>query len=89
MTVSPKMTWSMPNVMSNQELRGSTMGSRKEFSDMVNFVAEKKLVPIVSKVAQGLDNLQELDSLFEEMKNGSQFGKLVVNIAKEGPHSKL
>lgn len=81
MTVSPKMTWGMPDVLKNIELRGSTMGSRKEFADMVAFVADRKIRPVVSKVAKGLDNLSELDALFEEMKNGSQFGKLVVQIA--------
>lgn len=57
---------------------------------MVHFVQDKGLVPIISKVAQGgLRDLKELDSLFDDMKNGSQFGKLVVDIAKDGRHSKL
>lgn len=84
MTTGPKMSWSMGAVLKNVELRGSTMGSRKEFQDMIAFVKEKKLVPIVSKVAHGLENMEELEQLFEEIKKGSQFGKLVVEISKQG-----
>jgi len=88
MTVSPKMDWSMPAVLNNLELKGSTMGSRKEFKDMVAFVNEKKIRPVVSRVVKGIDNIEGINGLFEEMKNGSQFGKLVVEIG-EGNKSKL
>jgi D-arabinose 1-dehydrogenase-like Zn-dependent alcohol dehydrogenase len=71
----------------NLDLRGSTMGSRKEFKDMVAFVNEKKIKPIVSRVVKGLDNIKEIDGLFEDMKRGSQFGKLVIEIAKDGGNS--
>ncbi|ESA43054.1 NAD(P)-binding protein [Neurospora crassa] len=80
MTVSPKMDWLMQAVLKNVELKGSTMGSRKEFEDMVAFVREKGIRPVVSKVVKGLDNLEGIDELFEEMKEGKQFGKLVVLI---------
>ena len=55
------------------------MGSRKEFDDMVKFVAEKKLKPVVSRSVRGLD-IAAVDSLFDDMKNASQFGKLVVEL---------
>ncbi|TVY24769.1 putative zinc-type alcohol dehydrogenase-like protein [Lachnellula hyalina] len=80
MTVGPKMDWTMGANLMNLELKGTTMGSRKEFKDMVAFVKEKKIRPIVSKVAKGLDNLKDIDELFEQMRNGSQFGKLVVEV---------
>ena len=83
MTVSPKMQFIMPAVLKNIEVKGSTMGSRKEFADMVRFVNEKNLKPVISRVVSGLDNLEGIDSLFEDMKSGSQFGKLVVEIAKD------
>ena len=79
----------MPAVLNNLELKGSTMGSRKEFKDMVAFVNEKKIRPVVSRVVKGIDNIREIDELFEEMKKGSQFGKLVVEIQGEGASSKL
>jgi D-arabinose 1-dehydrogenase-like Zn-dependent alcohol dehydrogenase len=79
----------MNAVLNNLELKGSTMGSRKEFKDMVAFVNEKKIKPVVSRVIKGLDNLKEIDSLFDEMKKGSQFGKLVIEIEDGKSSSKL
>jgi D-arabinose 1-dehydrogenase-like Zn-dependent alcohol dehydrogenase len=88
MTVGPKMDWTMNAVLSNLELKGSTMGSRKEFKDMIAFVNEKKIKPVVSRVVKGIDNLKEIDELFDEMKKGSQFGKLVIEL-DNGSSSKL
>lgn len=80
----------MNAVLKNLDLKGSTMGSRKEFKDMVAFVGDKKVTPIVSQVAKGLDNIKDIDALFEQMRTGSQFGKLVVEIASDsGGSSKL
>lgn len=84
MTVSPKMDFLMSAVLRNIEVRGSTMGSRKEFAEMVQFVREKKLKPIVSRSVHGLD-VAKIDTLFDDMKNASQFGKLVVTL--DGPKS--
>jgi D-arabinose 1-dehydrogenase-like Zn-dependent alcohol dehydrogenase len=78
MTVSPKMDWLMSANLQNIELKGSTMGSRKEFQDMVAFVNDKKIRPIVSKTVKGLDNIQGIDDLFQDMDKGKQFGKLVI-----------
>lgn len=83
MTVSPKMDWSMQAVMKNIELRGSTMGSKSEFRAMVKFVEEKQIRPVVSRVVKGLTNLEGIDSLFQEMKDGKQFGKLVIDISSD------
>ncbi|CAO2653563.1 Nn.00g029740.m01.CDS01 [Neocucurbitaria sp. VM-36] len=79
MTVSPKMDFLMAAVLRNIEVRGSTMGSRKEFAEMVQFVRETKLKPIVSRSVHGLD-VAQIDTLFDDMKNASQFGKLVVTL---------
>ena len=89
MTISPKMPFLMQAVLKNIELRGSTMGSRREFAQMVAFVNDMKIKPVVSRTVSGLDDLTAIDSLFDDMKNASQFGKLVVEIAKEGRQSKL
>lgn len=83
------MPWLMSAVLKNIDLRGSTMGSRKEFADMVKFVETKLLKPVISRTVFGLDNLDGINSLFEDMKSGSQFGKLVVEVAKESEVSKL
>ncbi len=84
MTVGPKMDWSINAVLMNIDLKGTTMGSREEFRDMVAFVREKKIKPVVSRVVKGMENLEEIDGLFEDMKTGSQFGKLVIEIAGDG-----
>ncbi|KAK4553649.1 hypothetical protein LTR86_009147 [Recurvomyces mirabilis] len=89
MTTSPKMPYLMSVVLKNIDVRGSTMGSRKEFADMVKFVQSKHLKPVVSRSVSGLDNLDGINSLFEDMKSGSQFGKLVVEVSKENEASKL
>ncbi|KAJ5647023.1 hypothetical protein N7490_003395 [Penicillium lividum] len=79
MTVSPKMPFSMQAVLKNIDVRGSTMGSRKEFLDMVNYVKAKNIHPVVSRTLQvEIDDLAAIDGLFEDMKQGAQFGKLVI-----------
>ncbi|KAK5629864.1 hypothetical protein RRF57_005579 [Xylaria bambusicola] len=83
MTVSPKMDWLMSAVMRNIELRGSTMGSRKEFKDMVAFVREHQIRPVVSRVVKGLDNMSEIEGLYEDIREGRQFGKLVIEIVSD------
>ncbi|KAL7628879.1 hypothetical protein AAE478_000394 [Parahypoxylon ruwenzoriense] len=87
MTVGPKMDWTMQAVLRNVELRGSTMGSRDEFRDMVEFVRRHQIRPVVSRVVKGLDNIEAIDGLFEDIRNGSQFGKLVIDISSEGEGS--
>lgn len=89
MTLGPKLDVPMSAVLKNIEVRGSTMGSRKEFKEMVRFVNEKRIVPVVSKVVEGLDNLEGVEELFQDMKQGKQFGKLVIRIKKGSSGSKL
>ncbi|KAI1498920.1 hypothetical protein F5X99DRAFT_301096 [Biscogniauxia marginata] len=90
MTIAPRMDWSMQAVMKNIELRGSTMGSRAEFRDMVEFVRQRGIRPVVSRVVRGLDDLEAIDGLFEDMRDGKQFGKLVIEISPEdGTDAKL
>jgi D-arabinose 1-dehydrogenase-like Zn-dependent alcohol dehydrogenase len=83
MTVGPQMPYLMGVVLRNIDLKGSTMGSRKEFADMIEFIRAKKAKPVVSRTVQGLD-IEALDGLFEDMKAGKQFGKLAVEITSGG-----
>lgn len=64
------------------------MGSFQEFQAAINFVDKHKIRPIVHKTVHGLENA---DEAFETMKNGDQFGKLVIKIADsdEGSPTKL
>jgi D-arabinose 1-dehydrogenase-like Zn-dependent alcohol dehydrogenase len=84
MTLGPVMQTSMAAVLKNIDIKGSTMGSRKEFFDMIKFTNEKKLKPVISRVVQGLD-LEKIDTLFQDMKSGSQFGKLVIDLSPSKP----
>ena len=48
---------------------------------MVKYVQTKDIRPVVSKIIESrLDDVTQLESLFEEMRSGNQFGKLVVRI---------
>ncbi|KAL1902224.1 hypothetical protein Sste5346_001200 [Sporothrix stenoceras] len=90
MTVSPKMDWLMSAVLRNIELKGSTMGSRAEFRAMVAFVRQHKIRPIVSRVVYGglsEANLPAIDGLFDDIKAGRQFGKVVLSFEEEGSSS--
>jgi D-arabinose 1-dehydrogenase-like Zn-dependent alcohol dehydrogenase len=90
MTVSPKMPFLMQAVLKNIDVRGSTMGSRKEFKEMVEFVKAKKVHPVVSRILKTeIDDLKGMDELFEDMKNGTQFGKLVIDFGGKSSSSKL
>ncbi|KFA65230.1 hypothetical protein S40285_01525 [Stachybotrys chlorohalonatus IBT 40285] len=89
MTVGPKMDWAMPAVLNWTELRGTSMGSRKEFREMLTFVAKTKIRPVVFRTVKGLSNLPAIEGLFEEMSKGSQFGKLVIEIGNEDDGAKL
>lgn len=77
MTVAPKISFSMAAILQNVEYRGSTMGSRREFGDMVKFVEKHHIRPVVHRVYRGLDKTEEA---MVEMRDGKQFGKIVVLI---------
>ncbi|TID26973.1 alcohol dehydrogenase [Venturia nashicola] len=79
MTLGPQLPFLMGAVLKNIDIRGSTMGSRKEFSDMIEFVKTKQVKPVISRTVQGLD-IDSINGLFEDIKKGSQFGKLVVEV---------
>ncbi|WP_080059658.1 quinone oxidoreductase family protein [Spirosoma aerolatum] len=55
---------------------GTTMGTEREFADMIALVNEKKLVPIVDEIVPLADAQQAMD----KMDSGKQFGKLVLSI---------
>ncbi|PRP73609.1 hypothetical protein PROFUN_04467 [Planoprotostelium fungivorum] len=70
----------MVAVLKNIEVKGSTMGSSKDFRDMVRFVDEKRLKPVVSHIVDGLDRVEEA---FEIMQKSDQMGKIVVRISSK------
>ncbi|KAF9583723.1 hypothetical protein BGW38_008757 [Lunasporangiospora selenospora] len=76
-TTAGTLEWSMSAVGRNVELKASTMGSRKEFEAMLEFVDKTKIRPIVSDVFKGL---HKAHSAFEHLETGSQFGKVVITV---------
>jgi len=68
--VPAKIFWKQIDIL------GSTMGTNKEFSDMIGFVNSHKIVPIVAKV-YGLNQCQDATAYMDE---GKQFGKIVLAI---------
>ncbi|KFH61863.1 alcohol dehydrogenase [Podila verticillata NRRL 6337] len=80
MTVKFEVDYTMVAVLRNIEVRGSTMGSRVEFGEMVDFVAKHKIKPVVSQVWPGLESAEEA---FNFIKAGTQFGKLVLSLKSE------
>jgi NADPH:quinone reductase-like Zn-dependent oxidoreductase len=89
MTVAPHMDYSMKAVGRNIQLVGTTMGSRKHFFEMVAFIRQHKIKPIVSQVVEGLDDLSELEKLWQTIAKGGQFGKLVVQLSSADTKHKL
>ncbi|TCD70270.1 hypothetical protein EIP91_004171 [Steccherinum ochraceum] len=80
MTAEPKVTLTMREVLKNQRLIGSTMGSHKDLVDATNFIAQHKIVPVVSHV---LDGLESADEGFKLVEEGTHFGKVVIRMRHE------
>ncbi|KAJ7049220.1 hypothetical protein C8F01DRAFT_1185013 [Mycena amicta] len=85
MTANPTITLTMKEVVRNQQLIGTAMGSRADLLAATKFLAEKKIVPVVAAVLPGLDAAEEG---FAMMQKGSQFGKIVVQIHPDGDGAK-
>jgi len=80
--------------LKNIELRGTSMGSPREFQAMLQLVTEARIVPVVSEIHPMEETLRAFDSL----QRSSQFGKVVIRVstgssddsmARPTPSSKL
>ncbi|KAH9852754.1 NAD-P-binding protein [Lenzites betulinus] len=78
MHANPSIKMTMREVLKNQKLFGSTMGSKQDLLDATAFLATHHIVPIVSDVLDGLEGAQRG---FEILARGEQFGKVVVRVA--------
>jgi len=65
-----KLFWKQINFL------GSTMGSDRDFSEMLDFVTNKKIMPVIKSVFD-FDNTVDA---FMKMENRKQFGKIVIKI---------
>ncbi|OAV91613.1 hypothetical protein PTTG_04238 [Puccinia triticina 1-1 BBBD Race 1] len=77
------LSFTMAEVLKNLELRGCTMGSLKEFKEMVAFVDKHTIQPVVYKTLRGFEQVEDG---FQIVKAGQQFGKVVVVIDPENYH---
>jgi len=77
MTANPQIKFTMREVLRNQRLIGSTMGSHKDLLNATKFLSDNRIVPVVSHVLEGLEAAEEG---FELMKRGDQFGKIVIKM---------
>jgi len=68
--VPQHLYWSQVSII------GSTMGTSEEFADMITFIDQHKLKPVIDSIIP----LSEYKDGFEKMNNGSQFGKIVFTI---------
>ncbi|KAJ7580726.1 hypothetical protein C8J56DRAFT_867089 [Mycena floridula] len=69
----------MIDVMAGKQLIGTMMGSLQDLHDATEFLAQHKIVPIVSHVFKGLESSEDA---FEVMRRGDQFGKIVIDVSK-------
>ncbi|KAG2217306.1 hypothetical protein INT45_013002 [Circinella minor] len=63
----------------NCELKGTAMGSRAEFAQMLEFVDQHKVKPVVSHSFKGLTQTN-LDKCISILQNGQQMGKVVIEM---------
>lgn len=55
---------------------GSTMGSSNDFGEMINYINENKISPIVDKIFE----IENIYDAFDRMEKSKQFGKIIVRI---------
>jgi zinc-binding alcohol dehydrogenase/oxidoreductase len=58
------------------DLLGTTMGSPRDFADMVGFVARERLRPVID----GVYAFDQADEALRRMDSAGQFGKLVIKV---------
>ena len=61
------------------------MGSRKEFTEVIQFIGKHRVQPVVDSV-YSMDDVNSVDNAFDVMRAGTQFGKLVIRIATASPN---
>jgi NADPH:quinone reductase-like Zn-dependent oxidoreductase len=55
---------------------GSTMGTQTEFRDMLAFVSNNQIQPVIDKILP----FEQIEEAMQKMDSGSQFGKIVLKI---------
>ncbi|KAI9511101.1 hypothetical protein F5148DRAFT_1173734 [Russula earlei] len=86
MTVARQASLTMREVLRNQRLIGSTMGSKADLQAATDFIARHRITPIVSHVLDGLENAEEG---FDLLSRGDHFGKIVIRMDSTPTSAKL
>ncbi|KAI0050875.1 NAD-P-binding protein [Auriscalpium vulgare] len=86
MTVAPQVPFTMREVLKGHQLLGSTMGSHEDFVNAMNFISERRIVPVISHVLPGLEAAEQG---FELLKAGEQLGKIVIKLDGRPTQAKL
>lgn len=55
-------------------IQGTTMGTEREFADMLDFISRNNLLPIVDQIL----SMADVEQALRRMEAGKQFGKLVL-----------
>ncbi|KAK9234607.1 hypothetical protein V1525DRAFT_452567 [Lipomyces kononenkoae] len=80
MTTGPRTEVGMAAVLKNIDFRGSTMGSKREFDEVLTLIAKAKLQPVVAQVINGLNNMEDA---FTALMATDRVGKIVVTVSEE------
>jgi NADPH:quinone reductase-like Zn-dependent oxidoreductase len=76
-TAGPRPQTDLGRIFWNQlSVFGSTMGNRREFAEMLNFVGKRGVKPVIDQVFSLVDGAQAL----ARMEEGKQFGKIVLKV---------
>jgi len=77
-TTGPSVSFDQRRLFWHQwSILGSTMGSRREYAEIVRLAHQGKLVPLVDQAVR----LEESLSAFRRMQEGEQSGKLVIEVS--------
>ncbi|KAK7204904.1 hypothetical protein BZA70DRAFT_280284 [Myxozyma melibiosi] len=77
MTTEPRLEMGMAAVLKHIVVAGSTMGSMREFDDMISLVGDRHIVPVVAKTVRGLENAE---TAFKAFLSSDRIGKVVIEV---------
>lgn len=79
-TAGPRPQTDLQRIFWNQlSVFGSTMGNRREFAGMLNFVRQRRVKPVIDQVLP----LSEGANAMARMEEGQQFGKIVLQVGEK------
>jgi NADPH:quinone reductase-like Zn-dependent oxidoreductase len=77
-TTGPMISLDLRRLFWHQwSILGSTLGSRREYADIVGLAAQGKLWPVIDRTVPFTDAI----TAFERLQRGEQVGKLVIEVA--------